>query len=270
MSLDTTKAIFLDIDGTLLLHGKDPFTEDIEQLEEAHKQGHRVFLNTGRSLVNIPPCLLTAPYIDGIVAGGGAHVIINGKTIYHKWIPEDLLALICGYYLRSGRWCIFEGETNIYGINYETGLAGLDFAIEILPVKNPTDFSTLYKGTRVTKLTMQGCVTDEERAALQDYFQLNPFPVYMEGIIKGETKASGMELALNALGIARENSIAIGDSVNDIAMLRFAGIGIAMGNACDELKQIANALTLDCGHGGVAHAVKQWALTSAAKPVLRR
>lgn len=260
MSLDTTKAIFLDIDGTLLLRGKDPFTEDIERLEEAHEQGHRVFLNTGRSLANIPPGLLTAPYIDGIVAGGGAHVIVNGKTIYHKWIPEDLLALICDYHLRSGTWCIFEGETNIYGTSYETGLAGLDFALEILPVKNSIDFATLYKGTRVTKLTMQSCVTDEERAALQDYFQLNPFPDYVEGIIRGVTKASGMEMVLNALGIARENSIAIGDSVNDIDMLRFAGIGVAMGNACAELKQIASALTLDCGRGGVAHAVKQWAL----------
>ncbi|MDR2418367.1 MAG: Cof-type HAD-IIB family hydrolase [Treponema sp.] len=260
MSLDTRKAIFLDIDETLLLRGKGPFTQDIEQLEKAREQGHCVFLNTGRSLANIPPSMLTASYIDGIVAGGGAHVSVNGKTAYHKWIPEDLLALICDYYLHCGKWCILEGETNLYGINHETESSRLDFVIEILPVKEPTDFSTLYKGTRVTKLTMQGCVTDEERAALQDYFQLNPFSNYSEGIIRGETKASGMEVALNVMGIARENSIAIGDSINDIDMLRFAGIGIAMGNACDELKQIASTLTLDCGYGGVAHAIKQWVL----------
>ncbi|MDR1399272.1 MAG: Cof-type HAD-IIB family hydrolase [Treponema sp.] len=260
MSLDTTKVIFLDIDGTLLLHGKGPFAEDIEQLEEARKQGHRIFLNTGRSLANIPPAMLTAPYIDGIVAGGGAHVIINGKTIYHKRIPEEVLALTCNYYLHSSKWCIFEGETNLYGINHETDRAGLDFVIEILPIKKINDFATLYKETWVTKLTMQGHVTDEERATLQDYFQLNPFPNYSEGIIKGETKASGMEAAINALGLTRKNSIAIGDSINDIDMLCFADIGIAMGNACDELKHIASALTLDCGHGGVAHAIKQWVL----------
>ena len=260
MSLYTTKAIFLDIDGTLLLHGKGPFTEDIEQLEEARKQGHCIFLNTGRSLANIPPRMLMASYIDGIIAGGGAHVIINGKTIYHKWIPEDVLALICDYYLRSGKWCILEGETNLYGINHQTDLTILDFVIEILPVKNITDFSTLYKGARVTKLTMHGRITDEERVALQDYFQLNPFPNYAEGILRGETKASGMEIALNVLGIARENSIAIGDSLNDVDMVRFAGMGIAMGNACDELKNIACAITLECGRGGVSHALKQWVL----------
>jgi Cof subfamily protein (haloacid dehalogenase superfamily) len=265
MSLDTTKAIFLDIDGTLLLYGKGPFAEDIEQLEEAHKQGHHVFLNTGRSLANIPPSMLTASYLDGIVAGGGAHVIIGGKTIHRKCIPEHLLTLVCDYYLRSGKWCVFEGETNIYDINYKTGLAGLDFAVELLPIQKPTDFSSIYKGARVTKLTMQGHVTDEERTTLQDYFQLNPFPIYSEGIIKGETKASGMDSALKALGIGPENSIAIGDSINDIDMLRFAGLGIAMGNACDELKQIAGALTLDCGHGGIAHAVKQWVLAQVIK-----
>jgi Cof subfamily protein (haloacid dehalogenase superfamily) len=260
MSLDTTKAIFLDIDGTLLLHGKGPFAEDLERLEEARTQGHRVFLNTGRSLANIPPLMREAPYIDGIIAGGGAHVMINGETIYHKWVSEEILALICDCYSRSGKWCIFEGETNIYGINHETYLDGLDFVIKILPVKKITDFSSIYKGALVTKLTMKGQASDEERAALRDYFQLNPFPSYSEGIIRGETKASGMEVALNALGMTRENSIAIGDSVNDIDMVRFAGIGVAMGNACDELKQVADAITLDCGRGGVANAIKRWAL----------
>jgi Cof subfamily protein (haloacid dehalogenase superfamily) len=260
MSVDTTKAIFLDIDETLLLHGKGPFTEDIERLEEAREQGHRVFLNTGRSLANIPPRMREASYIDGIIAGGGAHVIINGETIYHKWIPAELLVLICDYYSRSGKWCIFEGETNIYGINHETYLNGLDFVMKILPVKKITDFSTLYQGTLVTKLTMEGQVADEERVTLQDYFQLNPFTHHSEGIIRGETKASGMEVALNALGMTRENSIAIGDSVNDIDMVRFAGLGVAMGNACDELKQVANVITLDCGRGGVGNAIKQWVL----------
>jgi hydroxymethylpyrimidine pyrophosphatase-like HAD family hydrolase len=69
-----------------------------------------------------------------------------------------------------------------------------------------------------------------------------------------------MELILNESGIKREDSIAIGDSANDLDMIRFAGLGIAMGNACAELKAEAAAVTGDCGKGGVAEALRKFLL----------
>ena len=66
-----------------------------------------------------------------------------------------------------------------------------------------------------------------------------------------------MSIALKALNIPQENSIAIGDSKNDIDIIRAAGLGIAMGNASDELKALADAVTGDCGKGGVGQAVRK-------------
>jgi hydroxymethylpyrimidine pyrophosphatase-like HAD family hydrolase len=69
-----------------------------------------------------------------------------------------------------------------------------------------------------------------------------------------------MAIILEAAGIPRENSIAIGDSANDIDIVRAAGIGIAMGNASDDLKAVAREITGDCGKGGVGGAIKRFVL----------
>jgi Cof subfamily protein (haloacid dehalogenase superfamily) len=247
------KAIFLDIDGTLILHGEGPFDEDIEQIKIAKEYGHQFFLNIGRAFSNIPVVLKEAPYIDGMIMGSGTHVRLKGETIYHKWITEKILTSTCGFYLNNKKWCVFEGEADLYGINkFDPAL----FVGEVIPISGENDFSGKYHGVKLTKLTIEGEVTAEERHFLEDYFQLNSFSGYYEGILKGEDKSNGIKMILKETGILLENSIAIGDSINDISALRTVNLGIAMGNACGELKKIAQYITDDCKHGGVGKAIK--------------
>jgi Cof subfamily protein (haloacid dehalogenase superfamily) len=257
---ESAKALFLDIDGTLLARTEGPFPPDVSMMEAARAAGHRVFLNTGRSFANIPLTLRSAPYIDGIVAGAGAHVLLNGETIYHTSVPPQKLADISAYYLNNRKWCVFEGETALYRINEFK----LDMPVPALHViTDKDDFLTAYRESLISKLTIAGAPSPAERALLEDCFKLTIFEHYFEAIIKGATKQSGMEILLKAVGITRENSVGIGDSLNDVDMLRFAGLGIAMGNACDELKQIAAHITEDCAHGGVGAAIQRWVLNVA-------
>ncbi|MDR2500001.1 MAG: HAD hydrolase family protein [Treponema sp.] len=250
------KALFLDIDGTLILWDKGPFAEDIAAITEARKRGYYVFLCTGRSLGNIPRAFLDAPYIDGMICGCGAQVILGGNTIYQTWIPEDVLALVCGFYLGGEKWCVFEGEKRLYTVNsYEP----FRFAVEAQKITGKNDFSQRYADERVAKVTIQGAASGEERDLLCRNLTLNPFPDYFEGVIKGESKSRGMEALLRAAGIDRRDTIAIGDSLNDMDMIQYAGLGVAMGNACGELKRAAQAVTLDCGQGGVGYAIRNWA-----------
>jgi len=251
------KAIFLDIDGTLILYGEGPFDEDIEQIKIAKENGHLFFLNTGRAFSNIPAVLKKAAYIDGMIMGSGTHVRLKGKTIYYKWITEEILISICRYYLNNRKWCVFEGETDLYGINkFDPAL----FAGEVIPIGDENDFSSKYHGVKITKLTIEGKPTPEERNLLEDYFQLNSFSSYYEGILKGEDKSNGIKMILKETGILSENSMAIGDSINDISALKTVNLGIAMGNACDELKEIAQYITDDCRHGGVGKAIRKMIL----------
>jgi Cof subfamily protein (haloacid dehalogenase superfamily) len=252
----TVKALFLDIDGTIVSKQHGPFAEDIAAIMLARQQGHKVFLNTGRSMANIPPELQNALWADGIIAGGGAQVVLGGKTIYHTWVPEEALCAVCGLYLNSEKWIVFEGETDLYNIHFNREYA------EMQTITNKDDFRTKYTGAIISKITMEGCVTAEEAAVLGSAFYIFPQRGYSEGIIKGESKAKGMKVMLEALGIKRENSIAIGDSANDADMLRYAGTGIAMGNGTEEIKKIAAGITGDVEHGGVAQAINRWVLDS--------
>ncbi|AEF82825.1 YkrA [Leadbettera azotonutricia ZAS-9] len=255
--MNTRKAVFLDIDGTLITHGKGPFREDLDQIEEAARQGHLFFLNTGRALSNIPRFFLDYPCLSGICAGTGTHVLLEGRTIYHNWVKEEILADICSWYFNSSRCCILEGENNCYAINK----ASRSYTVNPpIPISGIDDIRRICPNELITKLTLDGAVSEDEKKLLGDYFQVHAFSDYSEAILKGENKAKAMEAVIGRLGIRQEDTIAVGDSVNDLDMIRYAGLGIAMGNACDELKQAADAVTKDCGSGGAGEAIKRFAL----------
>jgi Cof subfamily protein (haloacid dehalogenase superfamily) len=255
---DSQKAVFLDIDETLITKLQGPFPDDVEPLQEAHRRGHKIFLSTGRSLGHIPQELREAPWLDGIIAGAGAQVIIGDKILYHKWVPQELLPPICAFYLQQDKFCVFEGVEGVYGIKlpeqrYNRG--GI-----ILPITREDDLLVKYADAVISKLTIGGAASDAEQKLLGDHFHLNIFENYFEGILLGENKAKGMSMVITALDIPRENSIAIGDSKNDIGIICAAGLGIAMGNASEELKALAGAITGDCGKGGVGQAIKKFVL----------
>ncbi|MDR1785488.1 MAG: HAD hydrolase family protein [Spirochaetaceae bacterium] len=251
------KAIFLDIDETLLCRGKGPSPVDLEKIIEAKHRGHRVLVNTGRSLANLPEDLRDAPYLDGYVLGAGAHIILHGKTLRESWVSPEALQRICAFYLARKKWCAFEGERGVYAINRWPPFL---FLLDLLPVERADAFSTTYRDDRITKITIQGSASEEERALLSDHFSLNRFAAYFEGIVRGASKAQGMMTVLEALGIPVENSVAVGDSLNDLDMISAAGVGVAMGNACDEIKRAARYVAADCAHGGVAEAIERWVL----------
>ena len=274
-----TKAVFFDIDGTLLLLGKGPFREDLDAMEEAVRKGNFLFLNSGRSFSNIPDNILELPFWSGIAAGGGAHVLMKDntalnnkgeinkpspqisrsmyKTIYHKWVDKQLLEDITVFYLGHSKSIVLEGEKDCYAITPSDLYYTADFAKAIT---DKNDFSNLYPDDFITKLTIEGSVSKEERGLLEDFFTINSFHDYTEAVIKGENKGRAMEIILDTMGIKQENSIAIGDGINDIDMFKFAGLGIAMGNANDEVKAAAGEITGNCGKGGAALALKRFVL----------
>jgi HAD superfamily hydrolase (TIGR01484 family) len=177
------------------------------------------------------------------------------KTIHRKYIHPDILKKIIEYYLESGTWCLFEGETNIYSLNFANAVVPPPL-LEPFPVKNANDFFDIYRDAKITKLTMGGAASAEEKEILGDVLDFYTINGYHEGIIKGESKSKGMLIILEELGIPRENCIAIGDSENDLEMIRCAGTGIAMGNASDELKAAASLITGNVENCGVAQALR--------------
>ena len=152
-----------------------------------------------------------------------------------------------------------EGEQACYIINIDQ--SSWIFEIDSpIPVNSLDDLKKRSLGDFITKLTFDFFLPGDDRRFLESFCKVNCFADYSEAIIKGENKAKAMKIILDELGIGQEDSIAIGDSINDLDMIHFAGLGIAMGNACAELKAAAGAITGSCGKGGVAEALRKFVL----------
>ncbi|MCL2831833.1 MAG: HAD family hydrolase [Treponema sp.] len=262
------KAIFFDIDGTLIDRRGGPYSEDVAAMQKAVSLGHLLFINTGRSFANIPACILDLPVWKGIAAGGGAHVLLRSpeepgggntgyRTIYHKWVPQKPLKKICSWYLENNRQLVLEGEKECYLICPSPR----SFSIRTpIIIKDMDGINNIFADDYITKLTVNGSVTKAEFEILWNFFKVNAFSDYAEAIIKGESKAKGIKIILKAAGIKRKNSIALGDSANDLDMIRYAGLGVAMGNASSLLKAAADAVTAACGEGGAARMLEKYVL----------
>jgi Cof subfamily protein (haloacid dehalogenase superfamily) len=77
---------------------------------------------------------------------------------------------------------------------------------------------------------------------------------------KGGNKGNGLLALAEHLGVAREQIMACGDSDNDYSMIKAAGLGVAMGKGLEEIKKMADKVTLSNDQDGVAYAIEQWVL----------
>lgn len=253
--------VFLDIDGTLLWGSKIPAKKDRDAIKAARENGHLIFLNTGRGPGNIPKELLSAMPIDGIIAGGGAWILIDGAVIYKKEIPIEEASNLCRMLLSHKIPTVFEGERQNAAIlpDERVGDAVFDeIAAEsdILPVLKKDSWS------KITFLVRKDELPGEILSKLNERFDVIAHPNYCEAILLGCDKAKGMAQALSYTNVPHERSIATGDSLNDTQMLSYAQIAVAMGNALEPVKEMADYVTLPVTECGVAAALHHFGLIS--------
>ena len=253
-------AIFLDIDGTLLSGGILP-EENVRAIREAQERGHKVLLNTGRAYSFIPWDRFGDIKFDGICAGCGSHVIIDSKVHRSIEVDRDFVKETVAFYLELGKSVFFEGESACFWVNPQSK----DSANKMLgagrfkcyEVTDPAQFDREFANERISKFTFwQAGMTSEERALWSKKLRVIEHPTYAESVIYGCDKAVGMQVALDVLGIPRENSIAMGDSANDREMLEYAAHSVAMGNATEDTKAICSFISTDASEGGVAYAIR--------------
>lgn len=247
---------FLDIDGTLLPGGKSRLSEgNLAAIRKARELGCKVFINTGRPYCDIDLDIFSDEYFDGICSGGD-YAVYHGKTVYSYFMPKtDIREILTE--LMSGKHRV---NFNIGGLShrYYIGKRMPYWNKEIyVPLSSPRDFDTLYKDDQLQKYVVSESLSPSAEVlhVLEKYFTTVIHPGYTEGFLLGHGKAELIQRVENALGIPHETTVAIGDSLNDVDMLRYAAVSVAMGNAPDEVRSLCDLVTDTDINDGVAKAI---------------
>ncbi len=251
-----SKIVFLDIDGTLVdFHQTMPASAK-KALEMAKANGHYLVLCTGRIYSGIYDWLLDFGF-DGVVASAGAHIMWNNEEIFHSYIPKKELRNLSTILTKHNASFVFQGLNgrfmdeknkemmNAYfksiGLNHDVGIFKLTICDE--PYDRDDIESGMYNHADVDISQIQKEIGDGIQitgASFGDDRLHNG-----EFTKKGITKATGIQAILDHIGMQREDVIAFGDGPNDFEMIEYANIGVAMGNAVDELKDISDMVTAD-------------------------
>jgi Cof subfamily protein (haloacid dehalogenase superfamily) len=284
----TKKIIFLDIDGTLCEDNHVPFSAK-RACRAAHKNGHILYICTGRSRSQIRRSIFKIGF-DGVISSGGAYIETGPtdgsagaeKLLFEAAIKPDVLRSIVDFFnARKIAYTLELGEGQIAGPYLKSYFAGryagkpwsISRLIEVVFMRQIFkdciwNCDNLYRDD-IRKLVFweSGGVTfDEVKRIFGAEFEMFHLSIPLPNMLGGEMgppgvhKGSAIKRVAEFYGFKREDVIAFGDSDNDRTMLEYAGVGIAMGNATDELKSIADDVTAAVNKNGIEQAFKKYNL----------
>lgn len=275
------RMVGLDLDGTLLNEKKEltPYTRKV--IEEAIRQGVVVLVATGRPWMGVPEELRTFPGMRYALTSNGARVIdtSTGEVLDEHLLTRELAKKtleICGKY-DTLQEVYFDGQ----------GYAESDKMEHVEKYHHNPNMWNYIRTTRIPTDDIIGLVEsetrnldkvqalfadmDERRKAWKELEKVEGLELVgslkynIEVNAAGVNKGTGLVNLGKLLGISREEIMACGDGDNDTVMLREAGLGVAMANAEEQVKEAADYITLSNEEDGVAKAIEKFALEGGEK-----
>ena len=275
------KLIFLDIDGTLTLPGQNvPPDSALRAIREAQAGGHRVFLCTGRNCDMLRPLLRYG--FDGAVASSGGYVFLGDRVLYDCPMTEEQKDLALRLFAENGVLRTIEAKDASYcdagmgeflrsasGGNSELlrWREALEKELGIRPMRE-------YDGRPIYKMEFM-CERAEQlapaRRALEEEFRFlmpdTPEPGYLNGELVNRRfdKGRGIRRVCEALGVALEDTIGFGDSVNDLEMIETVGVGVCMADGSPTLKKKSDLVCPPVAEDGIARAFEKLGLVKSGR-----
>lgn len=264
------KLILFDIDGTIVTecannsarYIPDSLTKAIVKLQQ---NGHLCFINTGRSFGEVDTAIRELPF-DGYICGCGTYILYQGKELLTTEFPVSLRLQIIEDLQKCNLDWLLEGTKAVYysDESYTTHIGDFmkehkeiipeafhimspDRAKEILPDFNK--FCLCLPDTRHDFAWFQ-----QKYANKLDFIDRKGG--FYEVIPKGHSKASGIQFLEDYFAIPHENTIAIGDSTNDLPMLEYASYSIAMGNSLPDILPYVDYVTDTVENDGIYKAMQ--------------
>ena len=263
------KLIVLDLDGTLTNSKKEITPRNKETLIRAQQQGVRLVLASGRPTYGIVPLAneLRMNEFGGFILAYNGGEIINWETketIYENVLPNDVIPTLYESARTHHLSILTYDGAEIVTEKRDDPYVQKEAFLTKMAVRATNDFLTDIT-LPVAKCLIVGdaekLIPLEAKLSRQLQGRVNVFrsePYFLELVPQGIDKAQSLGVLLKETGIAREEIIAIGDGYNDLSMIEFAGLGIAMGNAQEPVKKAADYITLSNDEDGVAEALDKF------------
>ena len=264
------KLIAVDLDDTLLDNAQKISPRVKEAVRQAVAQGVAVTLCTGRmhrsALRYALELDLDIPLLT--YNGGMIRCSMSGETLLHRPLDAQTATEVLALFRERGWYIQVYVDDVLYVKEHSTEARYYErvSGIPAVPIGDKL-FSLDAAPTKMLALAEPELIK-EIRSVLVARFgeRLNaPIskPVYLEIVHPSVNKGMALDFLARRLGIDRESVMAVGDSMNDLDMVRYAGWGVAMGNACEELKRIARVVTGPNDADGVAEAIEKYVLEAA-------
>ncbi len=271
---DNSKALFMDLDGTLLDDDKHIPEENRKALDELLEKGHKAIITTGRPL----PSAVKQAHKLGLTEKGCYLIAYNGgvlydtfaqKVLFEQTIPLEYVRTINEETVRRGIHTqaydrdsvLVEPRCDNDIVRYYCGRIEMPFrvidSIESI-TEEPAKLLLIERNDKTRLYSMQEWIRERFDSVIDTFFSSNEF---LEVVSKNLNKGNGLIQLAELLQIPMDRTVAIGDEENDVSMLKAAGIGCAMCNGSPEALAAADYITkVDNNHGGAAEAIRRFIL----------
>lgn len=261
-----TKAIFFDIDGTLLNERQEIPASAKRALALTHEKGNKIIINTGRTLCCIPE-EIRALQPDGYICGCGTGVYLNGETLFYSGLSRMLCERIINGLRKNQIAAGLEGQDAVWfdmnnpacknskpirGMKELFGESGKFFYRDI-----PTELGF----DKLFALGDPAFNIEVLKQIVGNQMEVIPRENGCAEVVQlGISKATGMDQICRALGIGLEDTYAIGDGNNDIPMLSHCPHAIAMGNYNGDILEYCEFVTTHVDEDGIYNALAHFGL----------
>lgn len=274
------KAILLDFDGTTLQRDQVFISvRNMYAIRKALEKGIHIIPSTGRSEDMQPPQIEADERIRYYVTSGGTRVVdhLTGEVIYkHVFTPEDS-ARLCRIFEKKNLYVEIAAEGRLY-VEKSVADSLQDYPVpphhvwyveknRLIEVECPSEYF-LEHGIEIEKVNMYG-IPKELQQQIYDEVEnsgvahiTDPLGENMQFFPVDLDRTIGIQALLKKLGITMDEVMSIGDSNLDADAIKASGIGVAMGNAPDYVKELADFVTLPFDQDGVAVAIEKFVLNT--------